>query len=330
MKKTTDNFNCIDQIIRRVSDCNWNPFKLNEILTLQRCLQEVSVQDPQFNLILRKLANESIFVEPSRRLKHLARTKQEEQSDIEYRRRETELRGQIEKLSEEIEIYTSHLDELETIEKDLSSQIIQLDKSIVSIDRICKLLTDEFGLLLLRVYDSFDSSLAIIQEQIPEYVRAISKSKLIQQTEALPVLYRKSILKLLRLQQRRDNQNLVITSDKSLPLVLHFKRLAKNHVSDYLKAALNLYRDLLIVDSLYSCEIAAELDHVRAFGQHVEYLKQPIAQRAPKRTIYLHRGIAPATTPLADIQASNEQPDLNDDRELSRLLNAIAIHLGRF
>jgi hypothetical protein len=312
-KRAADNLGHIDQIMRRVQSCDWNPFKLNEIVTLERCLQECSVSDPQFNVILRKLDNESVFVEPSKRLKHLNRSKQEEQDDIEHKRMSLELREKVDKMNDDIWFYKWKLDDLIENENEMRSKILQLEKSFISLDRVCTLLTDELSLLLQRVYDSFECSLAIIKDQIPEYMRAIGKSKLIQQTSAIHLLYRRCLLKLIK-QQRK-------ACDDSTTIVYNFKKLANSHYNDYLCALVNLYRDLAMIDKLYSGEIPAELDHIRTLEQHTRYLEAPIGRPIRKITYGPDGGCGGVPlSPMGQLRTTGQQCD----PELAKMLGSIA------
>lgn len=319
-RRAADNLSHIEQIMRRVKQSEWSPFKLHEIITLERCLQECSSSDPQFNVILRKLDNEVYFVEPSRRVQHLARTKQDEQDDIQYKRASLELRERIELMNDDIWFYQLKLDQMVDDENKMHAKISQLEKSFSSLNRDCKLLTDEFSLLLQRVYNSFESSLFIIQQQIPIYLSSISKSKLVQQTGALPLLYKKCLLRLIKKKQDPTNVS------------YNFKLLARPHYTDYLAALIHLYRDLALLDKVYSGEISTELEHIRALEQHINNLETPI-KASIRKTIYRYPSSSTFSSSSVDSvvdlslvvsHTAGKQSEVTDDPELINLFSSIS------
>ena len=290
LRTTADNLGYIDQIMRRVQDCEWSSFKMNEIVTLGRCLQDCSSLEPQFNVILRKMANESVFVEPSRRLKHLNRSKQEEQADIEHKRSSVELRVKIDKMTDEICFYQSKLNELINEERQMRAEIGQLEKSSAASELACKFLTDELDLLLQRVYGSFECSLSILKEQLPEYMRTVSRSKLVQQPGALPLLYRRGLIELMKQQGKHNKTTPSFAGggcDDLTTIVHNFMRLANTHLSDYLRALMELYRDLAMINKLYLNEIPAELGEIQVLNQHISYLETP-SDGPIRKVIYLY------------------------------------------
>lgn len=308
----------IAAVMRQVQECPWNPFKLNEIVTLEKCLQEVSIEDPRFSLILRKIANESVFVDPSRKLRYLKRTKQEELADNELKRQATELRSQIDKLDKKIDYYRTKLENLLESENTVRLQIFQIQKSIVSKDNICKLLFREFGLLLERVFNSFVTSMSIIKVGIPEFISAVNQCKLVKQTQSLPILHRRFLIKLIKNNPQISHNNFQQLQQISIQFSYHFKKSALSHLNGYLKAVTNLYRDLALIDKVYTTEIPEELDHLKLLETHINYLEKPI-RKAPKKVTYIHHDLGPVEQP----QLTSREPDQVDDPELGQMFSLV-------
>lgn len=302
----------IASIMRQVQQCPWSPFKLNEIVTLEKCLQEISATEPRFSLVLKKLASESVFVEPTRKLKHLTRTRKEELADVELKRRATELRGRIELLDREIEFYKGKVEHLLEREQENKIQIFQMEKSIVSRESVCKFLSKEFELLLERVLNSFVSSISLIQADIPDFIATICESNLVQQAELIEQLHRRYLMRVKRFNEPREQQ--VMTQ-----LSYQFRLSATSRLSEYLKRMRQLLRDLILIDKVYSIEIPAELNHFKTLQTHIDFLEKPICG-APKRITYVYNDLE-ATVDLPNLAGG--PPDSLDDPEIGQMFGSI-------
>ena len=337
MKKTNDNFMHIVSAMAKVQECPWNPFKLNEIVTLEKCLQELSLQDPRIKLIIRNLASECSIVEPSRKLHHLSRSKQEEHEDGELKRCAMNMSEQIATINYEIDFYRTKFDELIRSEAEMRHDILQTKKSIIAVDNIYKLLFNDFGLLLERVYNSFVDSLTLIKTKIPEHFAKIGSSKFLKQIEKLPDKYRRFLLRLVKangiinceqhtdddLIQQQQNQQ------QQQQQQVAFKRIAANHLNEHMKVLVNLYRDLALIDQLYLIEVPVELDRLKVIEARVNYLERPVKE-SPKRVTYIHQDLyeiqserlSSAAAHIEDLQHV-EQTDPMEDPELNQMLALI-------
>lgn len=306
-------------LMQNVQASPWNPFKFNEIVTLERCLHEISLDDPRFSTILRKLALESVFVDPTRKQQHLNRNKTEELADIELRKRVNQLTEQIGCLDEKIDYYRTRLNNLIEQEQENRVQIFQLKKSIVSKDNICNLLSREFDLMLERVFNSFVASISIIKMDIPDFIASIKCSNLVKQTESLPSLHRRHLITLIENYERYQLQQHL-----SMQLGYCFKKVATTRLNDYLRSVTNLYRDLSLIDKVYSNEIPEELDHLRVLETHIDYLEKPIISKAPKRVTYVYDDNI-EQPPIEQLQLTGSKPDDElDDTELDQMFNLIS------
>lgn len=322
----------IASVMRRVQDCPWNPFKMNEIVTLEKCLQEVALNDPRFTVILRKLAYECVFVEPTRKRKYLTRSKQDQLADEDLKVQTEKLRGQIDELDKEISFYKIKYENLLKQEEELGIQMFQLNKSIASKDITCKLQYRDFGLLIERVFNSFVTSLAIIKTEIPGFISAINQCNLVQQIHSMPHLYRKFLFRLTDSYERHQQfpDQLQIES-------YHCKKVACKHLRNYLQALTTLYLVLALIDNAYINDIPEEVDHLKVFHTHLAYLGKQI-RTAPKKISYIYHDDGEtilgnnstscsfnltSMTQFANQSTLNTSETLPDDPELIQLFGSI-------
>lgn len=322
MQRTPDkNFMHIVQTMNRVQECSWQPFKLNEVVTLEKCLQELSLQDPRFNLLLRKFSSECSLVEPARKLQHLKRTKQEELQDNESKRGALDAVQQLSFIDRWINFYEAKLGECLESEKEMRLEIIQVEKSIQAVDKIYKLLMHEFSLSLERVYNSFLDSMATL-ELIPKFIESIGRSRLVRQMDTLSVNYRKRILRL------SINSSACIDSDARFS----FMELATRHLTRHIRLSSYLLRDLALIVKLYSTELAVEQDHLKALEGHIDYLRRPVCESPPYIIIKSVAGVADDNEEDAhDVAYAQQaiddlQPRDVAELKLSQFLDLIGTH----
>jgi len=182
----------------QVQACSWNTFRLSEIVTIEKCLQEILAQDPRMSLLLRKLSTECFFVEPERKIRHLNRTKEEELADEELKRQSSLLIGRIEQIDKELENYRKRMELLERKKEEQVNELKDLENQIESVEKLCKTLSPVLELLLERTYDSFRNSFTIITNDLLDYMQSTAGSSLIKQLYSLPTIYRQSLTKLIR------------------------------------------------------------------------------------------------------------------------------------
>lgn len=261
--------------MNRVPECPWESFKLNEIVTLEKCLHELSQQDPRFKLILRKLSEESVLVEPTKKIQHLRRTRDEQQKDHEFKRRALEMKEQISSLDQAIEFHNIKLDECLASEPGLRLEIIQVRKSIQAVDDIYKLLLHEISLPLDQVHHSFVDS-ATTLELARKYVDSLGKSKLVSQLDTLPARHRKQILRLAT-----KPFAATITAETSDEIRYTFLETATWRLTEQIRCSNHLLRDLSLIVKLLSTELVVEQDHLKALEGHVNYLRRPVCDSPP-------------------------------------------------
>lgn len=317
----------IPLVMSQVQACSWCTFRLGEIVTIEKCLQEVLAQDPRLSLILRKIGNESVFVEPERKIRHLNRTKQEEQADNELKRRSIQVKARIEQVDAELQLYQTKIKDVLKHRQEQQESISNIEESINSTEKSCKLLSRELELLLERTFYSFNNSFSIITNDLLDYMQSTAESNLIKQLGSLPALYRQSLIRLIRSLSVGDTATAygATTSTTNLPpnanetptpsaysevtissssltaaatkttnsilscgdLSLAFKRASINRLNNYLRDLVNLYKDSILVDSLHTNEIPEELLQFKALEEYLGALRQPL-RGAPQRITYVH------------------------------------------
>lgn len=293
----------VASIMQQVQSCPWNPFKLSEIVILEKCLQEVTSNDSNLGLILKKLTNESVFVEPERKLKYLARKDDEKRADIDLMKQARLIREEIKHINEEIEYYESKLNVLKEHEHSTKLQINQLKKAITSIESNCEVSHYQFELTLERVAKSFERSLYTIKVKIPDFIQSLSESQLLKQLDSLPSLYRTYLIDLIKTSEHYQQQPQLATQ-----LSFCMKKNTKNRLNSYMKAIACLYRDLDQIDKIYTTEIPEEINFLETWKTHINYLEEQV-QVPPKKITVIHTD----PTPIEQKPLTCGIPDDTDD-----------------
>lgn len=314
----------VSRAMQLVQNCAWCPFKLNETVTLERCLQELALSDPRFRIILRKLAHECVFVEPDRKIKYLLRTPNEERSDIILKESTIALQAEIKQLDEEIDYYNAQLNELMDSEAITKEHKAKLERSILVTEDSCKLSYTESEFLLERVYESLVSSLELIKHRLPKFIQSLRDCQLVKQTFELGPLYQQEISILVDYYYQRfhHNQRLALQTSHM------YKCRAARKLNTYIESLCNLHRDLArIIRLLSTDEIPEEIEYSKVFEAHIDFLSQPPKKEPPQRVIYNHEPFKALDTPSIEVDCSPEIDKADDcgsdEQELSKLFSLL-------
>lgn len=282
-------------LMQQVQACPWSPFKLHEIATLEKCLSEVTGDDPRIGLILRKLATGCLFVEPARKISYLSRDPKEKYEDIELSRQAGLIVKKISILNTEISYYREKITELTNLARETNCKIIELQKSIILLEDECATSLDTFGLTVERVSFSFDLSLDTITQKIPDFVSAVPESVLTKLVEHLPRMYRQYLIEHAK---EGDQLASLYQSENSAKIVNHqMKKSMIPKLNDYIALLVNLFRDLVLIDRVCSTEIPEEIEYLKTYKTHLDFLEKPLEDEPPKRIIVRHEDLNPGEQP---------------------------------
>lgn len=270
-------------VMQQVQRCPWSPFKMNEIVTLERCLQTASLDDPRMGLILGKLANESVFVEPRIKVEHLERNNDRKRADKELERKARSLMDAVADISKETEHYLSKLRDLTREQAETNSEIGELEKSILLWEENNNIFDGQFGCLLDLVLSSFERSMEAIKFSIPNFIASIPDSELVKQFDLLGARYRSCLIAMARQSRGQQPQQ----SGLAQQLSHRQMKLMIRSLDSYAASIANLYRDLVSIHRAYSVEVSEELEHFEALRAHLEFLKRPLAD-VPKLSRVVH------------------------------------------
>lgn len=295
----------VSNLMQKVQSLSWSPFKLNEIVTLEKCLQEAALSDPKIALILKKLANECVFVEPRRKAKYLERGEDEKKAHKELERKALLMMDEVAKLNKQIDYFKSKLEDLSNGGEKTRALILDVEKKISILS--CP---SELPCQLDLAVSSFDRSIDTIRFTIPNFIASLSQSNLIKQFDALPSQYRSCLISIMRASRSEQQQaslqghrrELLLRTD---PLLL--TSTYSNDLKRYLITLTCLYRDLVKIDKLYSTKIPEELEHLEALRTHLDYLKKPLAD-APKLITVMHYNYSSHLQTTIDLCGAIEEP----------------------
>lgn len=302
-------FECIVTLTQQVQACPWNRLTLNEVVTVEKCLQEVAADDPRLYQILNKLSNECTFVEPGRKKQHLIRNEGERLIDADLRKCTKLTRVEVDKMDDEIELFQARLEQLKRL--DLRPKIGRLQENIGLLETSTEYLRYEFGLLLERVLHSFERTNEVLNVKVGEFLEKIRNSQLIRVFNSLPKLQRKCLIRLSKIDQKPDDIETV--GSKLRP---HFQASIRVKLEEYLRVIVQLYADLILITRIFLRDVPDEIECLKEFATHIEYLKKPLGtgesgdNEKPllKRTTIIHHDLRPIELPK--VQAS--EPDLVD------------------
>lgn len=295
----------VSNLMQKVQNLSWSPFKLNEIVTLEKCLQEAALSDPKIALILKKLANECVFVEPRRKANYLQRGDDEKKAQKELEREALLMMDEVAKLNKQIDYFNDKLEDLSNGGEKTRLQIIEVEKKISLLS--CP---SELPCQLDLAVSSFDRSIEAIKFSIPDFIASLSQSNLIKQFDSLPSQYRSCLISIMR--ACRSEQQQVGSQSHRRELLLRTDSLlsaptCSNDLKRYLITLTSLYRDLVKIDKLYSTRIPEELEHLEALRTHLDYLKKPLAD-APKLTTVVHYNCSSHLHTIMDLCGAIEEP----------------------
>lgn len=270
----------VTAIMKHVQGCPWNPFKLNEIVTLERCLQDSAELDPQLAKILRKLASECVFVEPSRKINYLQRDETCKARDLNLVKETKAIQKEINNLKGEIQFYRNKLAELSEKEDETRLQLVSLPESIITLEAQGEISVEKFGFVLEQVHASFDRSLKIIGNKIPTFLDSLPNSSLLKKFNDILYQYRRAIITSCKHSDLNlQNQQL------STQFSFEYKKKLSEQLSKYLKEIETVYGDLILIDKVYSDEILEEVEHLKSLNTHIEYLEKEPHKDTPKRIL---------------------------------------------
>lgn len=270
----------VANIMIQVQACSWNPFKMNEIVTLERCLQEEASINVNVRSILRKLANESVFVEPTRKQQHLDRKDSEKRHDKELKHRAQALRETINNLNDEIELLKAKSSYLVKQRNESAQTIDQMRRSIMLIETTYDKSYAHFEITLERTHFSFDRSFSTISTKIPRFMSALRGSDLLRQLELPPIKYKRLLWKLVK-----DGDHYQRDQQLATQLSYHIKRALTTNLQNYQRAINQLNTDLNTINDAFNTEIPEEIKSFRSWKNHIEYLKRPINKPAKRITV---------------------------------------------
>jgi len=291
--KSHEKYQNVVAVMQQVQNCSWNPFKLNEIVTLERCLREVSEEDPRVGLILRKIANECVFVEPDRKLQYLSRGEDEKRTDLELKKQASVMIQEANEIDNEIERFKAKLAHLSDKESESSLQIDRLEKTVLSMKCAHEASVGELEFLLGKVISSFERSIVIIRDVAPTFIQSLPQSQLVKQFESIPASYRRCISKLVKNGEAYRQQQQLASQ-----LSFFYKKNMCNQLNKYLNSINSLNRDLQLIDKVYSSDIPEEIEYMRVIETHVDYLKQPLRNKAPKKVSVIYHDLNPLDLPV--------------------------------
>lgn len=295
---------------------------MNEIVTLERCLQTASLDDPRVGLILGKLANESVFVEPRRKVEHLERSADRKREDKELERKARSLTSAVADINKETEHYLDKLRDLSREREEADSQIEKFEKSILLWEENNNITDGQFGCLLDLVLCSFERSMEAIKFTIPNFVAAIADSELVKQFDSLQARYRSCLIALAKQCRGQQQQQAGLAQQLNYRLV----KLMVASLDRYAASLANLYRDLVSIHKVYSDEVSEELEHFEALRAHLEFLKRPLAD-VPKLSTVVH--CKPKARDLLEELPEHigEPAEKCDDGEFIEMMSQLAARL---
>lgn len=261
-----------------VRGCPWNPFKLNEIVTIEKCLHEATCEDPRVSTILKKIASDCLFIEPIRKINHLSRDDDRKTKDISMAKETRIIQEQIKRLENEKEFYRRKFDELSENEEKTALQIAQKSDSILIMEKHSESSLEKFGFMLDRVMVSFERSSAIIEHKIPNFIDSLPQFAVIKNFGCSLHSYRRVLVKLIK-NGAHYQQNQLLSTQLSYDL----KKKILKELEAYLEKITILFRDLVLIDKVYSSEIPEEIEYLKGLNTHIEYLEKPLTNEAPKK-----------------------------------------------
>lgn len=292
-------------IMQQIQACPWSPFNLHDVAKLEKCLAEISAYDSRFKILLAKLATETVFVEPNRKQKFLARDRETMRLEAATRIEVDKLLAKSMELEESIRVGKEKLDELAFKEENKTRQIAHLKRSISILESKCESQMDQFGLVLECTYKSFVNTSEIIGQKVPDFIQDISKHISPVLCQILEAQCRKFVIQMLKqatadskTNNRTDSSDDAIEDAKEDSLMrkirLAKKEWASKNLTRYLNLLSLLFKDIKLIDQVYcnSTEIAEEIEHLSLFNNHLEYLEKG-PQVLPKRQVRIHHDLRP-------------------------------------
>lgn len=314
--------NYVISIMQQVERSHWNPFKLSEIASLETCLHEIAADDPRFRSLLRKLANDCVFVEPARKIAYMSRTEDQEKSDNALRVKVNLLEAQISELDAEIAQMEDQSAQLIGDLNDKKEARAQLEKSVSALESAYESSTTEFNQALEQAFYSLETSRNVIFEKIPSFVDTIGDSPFLKHVGSLPGCYKELLIELIK-KDRNDSNNGMVnggsvtsapksqclsqTSDTQLSLT--YKRASLDQLKVYLKHLSALYKSLKLIDEAFTKGIPEEIEYIKALNGSIECLQKPPAM-VPRKFTRARLDLRPMDQPELSVGPPNKIEDM--------------------
>lgn len=239
--------------MQQVQSCSWGSFKLNEIVTLERCLQEVMKDNPAMRSLINKLANEAVFVEPVKKIDYLNRGKTKMRKDREATQEVKKLEQEIKRIDQELDRFKAIYSDIKEGEDDTHREIRELKSAVVSANRINEVHLENCGYALEQVQTSFEFAKEVCNK-IPDFLEEIRNSELmkvyspIDHKNFITRLIKENISRLEYVPQQRQQEQIVQFSYRVKSNLLQ-------QLQDYSSLIAKLHQDLLLVESLNLSEL---------------------------------------------------------------------------
>lgn len=303
-------------LLQKIQSCSWNSFKLNEIVKLEKCLQEVIRDDANICTVIRKLSNDAVFVEPNAKFKYLNRNVDDKRADFKLIQETRNIEKKIEDLDNQIECNQIKLKQLSQNEHEIDLRILDLHKSISKVERTSAASYQECQILLEQVQMSLGKTLDSIQERIPNFVHSIPESDLVQQCNKLATSYRKLPIRYLKNSYKHLQQH-----SARIQFSYSVKTSMVDKFQKYLNSFKPLYGILLAIDNVYSTEMPEVKELLEGFEGFVEEFDKPRLAEAPKRTTIKRHDTCPCEQPTL----VSSPCELVEDLEFEKLYKSVSI-----
>lgn len=313
----------ITSIIKSIESNQSNPFKFSEIIKLERCMDEVANVDPIIASLLKKIANECWFVEPSVKIRHLNRSDVEKKSDVEFKHRGVRLLNCAQKLDDKIRGLEKRFAEVNREQQEVHSQIEQVRDTITALDKQCDKLRPQFEYRLERAKSSFEQFLDTVRIELPRFLLAITERKCVKQFAHIGEARRECIMRLLkkdslqatqksngahaamddattlhnasnnntsmmttrsRLRSQQE-QHVCASQQLSAQQELHVRQFLSDELEKHLELMMRLLRELAFVHEAFTNGVPAELEQMRTFEQMIEGLRRAPSDRLRRTKI---------------------------------------------
>lgn len=250
-------FKNVSILIQKVQSFASNPFKLNELLTIEKHLREVTLKNPKIDHLVGKLANESVFVNPARKQKYLARSLAEKRSDLATLKQVAVVHEQIKQLNCKIDYYKGKYDRIKATENDTIRETTESKVEYKLLEENFLKRSKDFELLYDYVISQSTRRSNAIKFKIPSFLESIGQCEFMQQLNSLVLDHRNFLIRIA-----------LGNSDKQQVYII--KRNWIKHLSNYLVNIKRLSDIISLIEDAYSSEIPDEIESIRRIQEAVQ------------------------------------------------------------